>query len=216
MRHRVHPVFLRAGEISASNKIKQRRTASEKKPSGVFDFGGKTWGRCVLKGNPHPPQCFPLPGGKIAGGHMGPPLRNYKSLSGERRMGRSQTGPSRSFCHSGAHPHPPRFARHLPPWRGKACGRVRTPAPTANLEASLLFVGAGHWPARRCTRRVQEAAPYSSAPAATCSVNLGAEVERRSREFLLTQGPVAREESRRSLRFCAPEILQSPAGTRPP
>ena len=132
------------------------------------------------------------------------------------RSGRIVAGPSRSFCHSGAHPHPPRFARHLPPWRGKACGRVRTPAPTANLEASLLFVGAGHWPARRCTRRVQEAAPYSSAPAATCSVNLGAEVERRSREFLLTQGPVAREESRRSLRFCAPEILQSPAGTRPP
>ena len=148
----------------------------------------------------------------IAGGHMGPPLRNYKSLSGERRMGRSQTGPSRSFCHSGAHPHPPRFARHLPPWRGKACGRVRTPAPTANL----VFVGAGHWPARRCTRRVQEAAPYSSAPAATCSVNLGAEVERRSREFLLTQGPVARWEFRHPLRFCAPEILQSPAGTRPP
>ena len=25
---------------------------------------------------------------------------------------------------------------------------------------SLRFVGAGHWPARRCTRRVREAAPY--------------------------------------------------------
>ena len=151
-------------------------------------------------------------GGRITGGHMGAPLRKCKSLSGEHRRGRTLAGPSRSFCHSGAHPHPPRFARHLPPWRGKACGRVRTPAPTANL----VFVGAGHWPARRCTRRVQEAAPYIPAPTATCSAKPGAEVERRSREFLLTQGPVAREESRRSLRFCAPEILQSPAGTRPP
>ena len=29
------------------------------------------------------------------------------------RRGRIVAGPSRSFCHSGAHPHPPRFARHL-------------------------------------------------------------------------------------------------------
>ena len=29
------------------------------------------------------------------------------------RRGRIVASPSRSFCHSGAHPHPPRFARHL-------------------------------------------------------------------------------------------------------
>ena len=64
------------------------------------------------------------------------------------RRGRIVAGPSRSFCHSGAHPHPPRFARHLslpplafghfpltggigPPGRGKACGRPHGAAPTA-------------------------------------------------------------------------------------
>ena len=33
---------------------------------------------------------------------MGPPLQKYKSLSGERRRGRTLAGPSRSFFHSGA------------------------------------------------------------------------------------------------------------------
>ena len=33
---------------------------------------------------------------------MGPPLQEYKSLSGECRRGRTLAGPSRSFCHSGA------------------------------------------------------------------------------------------------------------------
>ena len=65
----------------------------------------------------------------------------------------------------------------------KSGGRVRTPAPTANLEASLLFVGAGYCPARKCTRRVQEAAPYSPAPAATCSAKPGAEVEPHQPQF---------------------------------
>ena len=37
---------------------------------------------------------------------------------------------------------------HLPP-RGKACGRVRTPAPTAYTETVPSFVGAGPRPARR-------------------------------------------------------------------
>ena len=59
-------------------------------------------------------------------------------------------------------------------------GRVRTPAPTACREAVLPFVGAGHWPARRCTRRVQEAAPYSPAPAITCSTGPGAGMKSQS------------------------------------
>ena len=71
----------------------------------------------------------------------------------------------------------------------KSGGRVRTPAPTANLEASLLFVGAGHWPARRCTRRVQEAAPYSPAPAVTCSSRPGAVRKLHPLQFSTTLGP---------------------------
>ena len=35
------------------------------------------------------------------------------------RRGRTLAGPLRG-CHFGAHPHPPRFARHFPPPRGKA------------------------------------------------------------------------------------------------
>ena len=51
------------------------------------------------------------------------------------------------------------------------------------------FVGAGHWPARRCTRRVQEAAPYSPAPVATCSAKPGAEVEPHQPQFSTKPGP---------------------------
>ena len=36
------------------------------------------------------------------------------------RRGWTLAAPLRGFCHFGAPPHPPRFARHLPPWRGKA------------------------------------------------------------------------------------------------
>ena len=63
---------------------------------------------------------------------------------------------------------------------------------------SLFFVGAGHWPARRYMRRVQEAAPYSPAPAVICSAKPGAEVEPHQRQFLQTQGPVARRELRKA------------------
>ena len=43
-------------------------------------------------------------------------------------------------------------------------------------------------------RRVQEAAPYGSAPAATCSAKPGADVESHQLQFLESQGPVARNE----------------------
>ena len=97
-------------------------------------------------------------------------------------------------------PHPPRMcsspspkgeglrAADSRPYDGSGCGH-------------FFFVGAGHWPARRCTRRVQEAVPYSPAPAAACSAKAGAAVETHQRKFLRTQGPVARKEFRLSLRF---------------
>ena len=105
----------------------------------------------------------------------------------------------------GLRPFPPRQGESAP-WKGEGLrttarvaptalrepclesgGRVRTPAPTANLEASLLFVGAGHWPARRCTRRVQEAVPYSPAPVATCSAKPGAVVKAHHLKFSVQQ-----------------------------
>ena len=63
-------------------------------------------------------------------------------------------------------PYPARATERVAPTSTclKPDGRVRTPAPTAYTETVPSFVGAGHWPARRCTRRVQEAAPCGSAP----------------------------------------------------
>ena len=51
-------------------------------------------------------------------------------------------------------PEPPSSAslRSAPsPWKGEGLRAGHGPAPTANLEASLLFVGAGPRPARRLT-----------------------------------------------------------------
>ena len=82
------------------------------------------------------------------------------------------------------------------PLKGKAFGRPQGPPLRRIQKPSVFNVGAGHWPARRCTRRVQEAAPYTPAPAATCSARPGAVVEAQQRQFLNSQGPVARREFR--------------------
>ena len=75
-------------------------------------------------------------------------------------------------------------------------GRPRGAAPTVeNGSGPFFFVGAGPRPARRCTRRVQEAAPYSPAPAATYSAKPGVAVKQHQRKFLQTKGPVARNET---------------------
>ena len=86
---------------------------------------------------------------------------------------------------------------------GRLDGRLIA-APTADTEAVPSSVGAGPRPAR------------NYGPAITCSAKPGAVVEPHQRKFLQTQGPVAREEFRCPLRFCAPEILLHPSGTRPP
>ena len=90
------------------------------------------------------------------------------------------------------------------PLKGKAFGRPQGPPLRRIQKPSVFNVGAGHWPARRCTRRVQEAAPYTPAPAATCSARPGAVVEAQQRQFLNSQGPVARREFRP-----APQILRA-------
>ena len=112
---------------------------------------------------------------------------------------------------------------HLPPGRGKAGRAARCAAPTACTEAvPPFFVGAGHWPAHRCTRRVQEAAPLQGAETPTgdrkgCpygvsststvgSVKPGAEFESHRMQFWGSQAPVGREETQ-----AATQILR--AGT---
>ena len=100
----------------------------------------------------------------------------------------------------------------LPPGRGKAGRAARCAAPTACTEAvPPFFVGAGHWPAHRCTRRVQESAPLQGAETPTgdrkgCpygvsststvgSVKPGAEFESHRMQFWGSQAPVGREET---------------------
>ena len=82
------------------------------------------------------------------------------------------------------------------PFRGRLSGGRKGRPYGGSGNSPVFFVGAGHWPARRCTRRVQEAASYSPAPAATCSARPGAVVEAQQRQFLNSQGPVARREFR--------------------
>ena len=66
--------------------------------------------------------------------------------NGFSHSGRPQGSPLRRFSaaiQNGA-------SRRPRPTKGESLqsGRVRTPAPTADAEASCPFVGAGHWPAR--------------------------------------------------------------------
>ena len=77
-----------------------------------------------------------------AGGPGVPPLRVERFS----HSGRPQGSPLRRFSaaiQNGA-------SRRPRPTKGESLqsGRVRTPAPTADAEASCPFVGAGHWPAR--------------------------------------------------------------------
>ena len=92
------------------------------------------------------------------------------------------------------HPHPPQCAHWgtFPLEGGRLGGKSGVPPLRRIQKPSLLFVGAGHRPARRCTRRVQEAAPYGSAPAAACSAKPGAAVGPHQQQFWNSQAPVGR------------------------
>ena len=62
---------------------------------------------------------------------------------------------------------------------------------------------------KRFRSRVGEAlgSPAVNGPSTVGSANPGAEIEPHRRQFLQTQGPVARREFRHPLKFCAPEML---------
>ena len=65
-----------------------------------------------------------------------PPLRRIWKRFLLFRRGRTLAGPSRKVCHSRANPHPPRFARHLPPERGKALWEGQIPIPSVSLRST--------------------------------------------------------------------------------
>ena len=75
------------------------------------------------------------PRGKACGRVTAPPLRRIWKRSLLFRRGRTLAGPSRKFCHSRAHPHPSRFARRLPPGRGKALQKGQIPVPSVSLRS---------------------------------------------------------------------------------
>ena len=130
------------------------------------------------------------------------PAADTKALPPFRR-GRTLAGPSRGVLPFWGPPSSASHALGTFPLEGGRLGRL-VAAPTADIEAVPSFVGAGPRPAR------------NHGPAVTCSAKPGAVVEPQQPQFLQTQGPVAREGFRAPLRFCAPVILQNPAGTRPP
>ena len=84
-------------------------------------------------------------------------------------------------------------------------GRVRTPAPTANIEAVPSFVGAGHWPARRL-RTSKHLLGKARRGIGTAPALIFCHV--RPQWAGKKRGP--------PLRFCAPEIYFYLSGTRPP
>ena len=62
---------------------------------------------------------------KTAGGHMGPPLRGIWKRALLFRRGRTLAGPSRGFCHSEAHPHPPRMRSAPSPLQGEGLRAIK-------------------------------------------------------------------------------------------
>ena len=108
----------------------------------------------------------------------------------------------------------PHGERTIPPIRGKC------PEGTKGV--------GGHGEAVTDEGALLDRNPYSNGRAGECtrpygenhtvavgSAEPGAVVEPQQRQFLHTQGPVARREFRASLRFCAPEILCQAAGITP-
>ena len=131
---------------------------------------------------------------------------------------------------------PPAASRHPPLTRGALeGGDIRGASRPAFQESTLIRLAAlgtfpleggrllgGHTgPPLRADRNISERAgedtrPYGSKRIGSVgSAEQGAVVEPQQRQFLQTQGPVARREFRSSLRFCAPEILCQAAGITP-
>ena len=91
---------------------------------------------------------------KTAGGHMGPPLRGIWKRALLFRRGRTLAGPSRGFCHSEAHPHPPRMRSAPSPLQGEgyfAPGALaqKTQAQCENRTRNKFCTPRAQWPGRK-------------------------------------------------------------------
>ena len=138
-----------------------------------------------------------------------PPLRAATEAVPPFRRGWTLAAPLRGFCHFGAHPHPPRFARHLPPWRGKA--RAADSRPYGGYRGySLISQGpvpdrptGGASPSPTNLKKAFQTwvgeplgAPARIRTGSICSTKPGAVVEPHRRQFLNSQPPVGRREFR--------------------
>ena len=182
---------------------------------------GAPWGSrreaCKLRSHPHPSRPSVVPPSPLKGeGSGGRPLRRSQKPSLLFRRGRTLAGPLRG-CHFEVRPHPPRFARHLSPPRGKARAADSRPYGVSGNNPKIRREGQA--PPLRFLRNSSGIGwgrplglPPGFAPVATYSAKPGAAVGSRQPQFWNSQGPAAREESRRSLGFCAPEILQNFSG----
>ena len=117
---------------------------------------------------------------------MGPPLQKYSNLPDERRRGRRLRRPAKG---------PLRF---------------QSPPSSASHALGTFPLIGGRLAGGRKGR------PYGwKWTGRVGSANPGAGMEPHQRQFLQTQGPVARREFRYSLRFCAPEMFCLIKGVTP-
>ena len=147
-----------------------------------------------------------------AGWTGGPVCRPYGSHSPRATARVAPTVRTNRSYNRDRSPHPSRCACHLP--QGKARAGLR-PAPTADTEAV---------PSSRRGRTLASPQIHAARPGGralrfstnyTCSTYSGADAEPQQQQFFQHQGPVARRKFRVPLKFCAPEVLQNPTGTRP-
>ena len=85
-----------------------------------------------------------------------PPLRRIWKRFLLFRRGRTLAGPPKGYCHSGAHPHPPRIRSAPSPWKGEGFRAANSRPYGESGSDSFFFVGAGHWPARRRATAIPE------------------------------------------------------------
>ena len=147
-------------------------------------------------GIPHPasPGAAPTPFGLRPSPYPFCPFGTFPPERGNRPPDRG----SRPFTRG------PGQEGHTPGWLLSAFGRFTfSPSPTRRKRTFLVCVGEAFGP------------PAGIRTGSVGSANPGAEAKPHRRQFLQTQGPVARRKFRVSLRFCAPEMRYNLSGGRP-
>ena len=124
------------------------------------------------------------------------------------RRGRTLAGPSNGFCHSGAHPHPPRIRSAPSPWKGEGFRVVRCADPTSEGEETfpLIRLTFGQPPSPRGRLVLPALARQSQARKGNRAGN----------NFCKPRAQWPGRDWYQPLRFCAPEILLRLSGTRLP